>query len=57
MDNLSLIRLLIACGLIWLAQVIIGFFELKKPANKIIFGIVLFAVIVWLFTGRSLLHL
>lgn len=43
-----LIRLLVAIGIIWLVQTLLGAFELREPANKIIFVVTIILVILWL---------
>jgi len=43
-----LVRLLIAALVIWLTQVLLGVFEVKQPANKIILVIVVILVVLWL---------
>jgi len=51
-----LIRLLVGIGIIWLVQTLLGAFELKEPANKIIFVVTIILVIIWLVTGTTLLR-
>jgi hypothetical protein len=46
-----LIKLLIGIGIIWLVQTLLGAFELREPANKIIFVITIILVVLWLITG------
>jgi len=48
-----LIKLLVAIGIIWLVQTVLDVFELKQPANKIIFGISIILVIIWLISGQT----
>ena len=50
-----LIRILVACGILWLVQTLLGAFELKEPANKIIFVVAILLVVVWLVSGQTLL--
>lgn len=47
-----LIRILVSIGIIWLVQTLLGAFELKDPANKIIFVITIILVIIWLISGQ-----
>jgi uncharacterized membrane protein len=51
-----LIRILVAIGIIWLVQTLLGAFGLKEPANKIIFVITIILVILWLVGGQVLLR-
>ena len=50
-----LIRILIAIGIIWLVQTLLGAFGLKEPANRIIFVITIILVVLWLISGQTLL--
>ena len=43
-----LIKILVAIGIIWLVQTLLGAFSLKEPANKIIFVVSIILVILWL---------
>mgnify|MGYP000149609615 CR=1 FL=1 len=52
-----LIDLLIVIGIVWLTQVLLGAFEIKEPANKIIFVIVLLFLVLWLITGGVIPHI
>jgi hypothetical protein len=52
MENL-LIRILIAIGVIWLTQVLLDTFEIKEPAHKILFVVVIILAILFLVTGGS----
>jgi|WetSurMetagenome_2_1015567.scaffolds.fasta_scaffold93727_4 hypothetical protein len=50
-----LITILIGIGIIWLVQTLLGAFELKEPANKIIFVVTVILVIIWIVSGRTFL--
>lgn len=50
-----LIKLLVAIGIIWLVQTLLGAFELKEPANKIIFVVAIILVVLWLVGFGSVL--
>jgi uncharacterized membrane protein YtjA (UPF0391 family) len=50
-----LIELLVAIAIIWLVQTVLGAFEIKEPAAKIIFVIAIILVVVWLVSGSTLL--
>jgi len=43
-----LIRILVAIGIIWLVQTLLGAFELREPANKILFVLAIILVVLWL---------
>lgn len=50
-----LIRLLVAIGIIWLVQTFLSAFELKDPANKLIFVVTIILVVLWLVSGQVFL--
>jgi len=43
-----LIRLLVAIAVIWLTQTMLGALEVKEPARKIIFVVVVILAVLWL---------
>lgn len=49
-----LITLLVGIAIIWLVQTLLGAFELREPANKIIFVVAVILVVIWVVTGRTL---
>lgn len=49
-----ILRLLGVCAVIWLAQVLLGALEIKEPANKIIFVVVVILCVIFLVTGGFL---
>ncbi len=51
-----LIRILVAIGIIWLVQTVLEAFELKQPANKIIFVVSIILVILWLVGAQTLIR-
>jgi len=46
-----LIKLLVGIAIIWLVQTLLGAFEIKEPANKIVFVVAIVLVVLWLVTG------
>lgn len=49
-----LITLLVGIAIIWLVQTLLGAFELREPANKIIFVVAVILVVIWIVSGRTL---
>jgi uncharacterized membrane protein YtjA (UPF0391 family) len=48
------LRILAACGILWLIQTVLGVLTLKEPAGKVIFVVALVLVLVWLVSGQVL---
>lgn len=49
-----LVRVLLAIGLIWLVQVILGALEIKEPANKVLFMVTLLVAVIFIIGGGAL---
>jgi hypothetical protein len=50
-----LVTLLVGIAIIWLVQTLLGAFELKEPASKIIFVVTIILVIIWILSGKTFL--
>jgi hypothetical protein len=55
MENAFLIRILIAIGVIWLVQTLLASFQLKEPANKIIFTVTVIVMVLFAIGVQTIL--